>query len=351
MIILYKDRYITGYEDDNNDAIRYKEEGTFEISSKPERVIGIKDEVFNGCKLLLNIDLPNTITSVGESVFAKSNLNKIDIPDSVKTIGRSSFTFCRNLVSVKLSNNLAIVAELLFYGCMNLECIDIPDSVVLIDVDAFSLCDKLNSVKLPKNLEVIDASAFSYCSSLTYIDIPETVKKIGQCAFTMCGNLVVNLPDNLNAKIGDYAFYKCKEIRFKSYNVFRQLDSDGKELGFKTVIKNYYQDKSYYSSEELDDFRTFILENREAIFEQALDNFEILEFMFKEIECVYSSSEIGDLAVKYCHNYTEVTAYLMRYLFDKDLIGSEDDFELSDYTPEELEQMNNKNNGEDRVIK
>jgi hypothetical protein len=58
----------------------------------------INENVFNGCESLAAIDLPKTLTSIGDGAFANcKSLSSIEIPESVTVLGDEAFANCENL--------------------------------------------------------------------------------------------------------------------------------------------------------------------------------------------------------------------------------------------------------------
>ena len=48
----------------------------------------IGDYIFTGCTIFTNIELPITLTSIGEKTFCKTSIQRITIPEGVTRIGR-----------------------------------------------------------------------------------------------------------------------------------------------------------------------------------------------------------------------------------------------------------------------
>ena len=64
-------------------------------------------------------------------------LKEINIPDSVTFIGESVFQDCTSLLHVRLPNKIDHINSYLFCGCHSLEAVYIPKGVRSIFVDAF----------------------------------------------------------------------------------------------------------------------------------------------------------------------------------------------------------------------
>lgn len=112
---------------------------------KTARLKEIGEKAFENCKSLVEVEIPDGVTSIGNYAFADcSGLTSINIPDSVTSIGKG-----------------------VFYGCSNLTNITIPESVTSIGEGAFCECNSLTSIYIPKSVTSIDRGAFAQCYSLT----------------------------------------------------------------------------------------------------------------------------------------------------------------------------------------
>ncbi|MBR2116137.1 MAG: leucine-rich repeat protein [Alistipes sp.] len=86
-------------------------------------------------------------------------------------------------------DNITVIGESLFYGCLELKSITIPDSVTEIDTNAFRGCSNLTEVTLGRGVKTIHQSAFQDCVSIRSITIPSSVKNFGAAAFYNCNSL------------------------------------------------------------------------------------------------------------------------------------------------------------------
>ena len=189
----------------------------------PENITSIGDYAFEYNRFK-NIVIPDKVTSIGNYAFDDcSKLLSINIPDSVKEIGYSAFAGCDTLATVTLPKNLTKIEDNTFAGCRNLTSINIPESVTKIGGHAFSVCPALKSIKLPEGITTIERGTFSGCSSLTEINIPESVTKIGESAFCGCSALTsIDLPANLK-EIEGGAFNECGFTSFTFPAIFETI--------------------------------------------------------------------------------------------------------------------------------
>ena len=189
---------------------------------------------FKGCTSLNNVTINgNNLTLIGDSTFSEcTSLTSINIPDSVTNIGEYAFSSCSNLI-VTLPNNIT-VGNNAFSGVKNLTYdpnnyssskgwnasgITITDGVTSISSNAFSSCSNLRSITMPSSVTSIEDSAFYNCTYLTSVTINgNNITTIGQSAFYNCGyyydngykkHLTITIPDSVTS-IGINALYNVK---------------------------------------------------------------------------------------------------------------------------------------------
>lgn len=129
----------------------------------------LPDGIFQGTESLKTIQLPGTLTEIGDSAFFKSGLEEIVIPENVKTIGGGAFNSCVNLKKVTLSEGLESICNLSFARCEALESVVIPSSVKLLDMNAFSWCIALKEVVFPAGIETVSGYPFQGSDALTHL--------------------------------------------------------------------------------------------------------------------------------------------------------------------------------------
>jgi hypothetical protein len=72
---------------------------------------------FSRCSSLVEIALPDTLTTIGDWAFSGcSSLHKVTLPDTLTAIGAWAFANCRSLKSVAFPAALA-VKPWTFFGC------------------------------------------------------------------------------------------------------------------------------------------------------------------------------------------------------------------------------------------
>ena len=105
------------------------------------------------------------------------------IPINVKRIGRYAFFFNNYLCTVVCADQVEIIDQGAFEGCVQLESIILPNSVTTIGIDSFSECYSLQSVRLSTNTMYIGYHAFLCDPQLTTLFMPDSIIHIGEDAF------------------------------------------------------------------------------------------------------------------------------------------------------------------------
>lgn len=150
--------------------------------------------------------LPVTAISVG--AFYLSTITSIEVPDSVTSIGEMAFLGCTSLKSVKLSTGVAKIDKNAFGSCSALQEIQVAK-----DNANFSSLDGVLYSKKQDTLVIYPAAK----TDAAYI-IPSCVTSVAMYAFSENPYLeTLTIPNSL-IKVGDSAFYNCKNLRAVSYN-------------------------------------------------------------------------------------------------------------------------------------
>ena len=208
------------------DYLLYSLTGNIGITSLVFEQGGVCDSIgmlaFAGLALQGEINLPATVTVIGDGAFSKcaalvainaeqggayvsedgvlytsdkSTLVAYPAGKADKTytavegadISPYAFADAKYLESVKIS--AARVGILAFYNCVALEEADFGERLEDIDTGAFSYCGALLKADLPSSLLRIGENAFIHCDSLTEVYLKEGLAEIGSYAFAYCGML------------------------------------------------------------------------------------------------------------------------------------------------------------------
>lgn len=178
----------------------------FEEGSK---LITIGDGVFASTNIT-SIDLPNSLLKIEIEAFASSKLESITIPASVIIMEDGVFASCQNLATVNFEERTEELkmgeADFAETAITSFDFNDIKYSGTKVPNDFFNNCGKLTSVTFTENMTEIDDGAFIDCVSLTEFDFTPFTS-IGDWAFSNVGLTEVDAPNVTD--IGSYAFEAC----------------------------------------------------------------------------------------------------------------------------------------------
>lgn len=148
--------------------------------------------------------IPGGVETISPYSFETSALTSLVIPSSVKTIGESAF-YLSALTSIEIGEAVETIEAMAFFSSA-LTSIVIPESVKTIGEAAFTL-SALTSIVIPKSVETIGDAAFSQSSALTTVTFEgESAPTIGKGIFAFCDNLTsILVPANATGYTGDGA--------------------------------------------------------------------------------------------------------------------------------------------------
>ena len=119
------------------------------------------------------IEIPNSVTSIGDYAFCNSKLMSVEIPNSVTSIGKAAFIYSTNLTLVEFPNSVTLIGKEAFRDCSSITSIIIPKSVIEIGSSAFYGCTGLTLIEIKaQNPLTIDVYTFYKVSRFVQIKVP-----------------------------------------------------------------------------------------------------------------------------------------------------------------------------------
>lgn len=136
--------FVPGYERTNvtiPERFTYKDGRVF-------TVVAISQYAFRGTESAPNpieyIDLPNTITTIGESAFNYSNLKELKIPDSVTELGRNNTM--KKLERLIFGRGISVIPNALCLFSNSLKDVFVPNNISKFELSAIAVCNIENLV-------------------------------------------------------------------------------------------------------------------------------------------------------------------------------------------------------------
>lgn len=200
--------------------------------SRCQYLTTIGEKAFSENTSLKQMEIPASVTSMGDAVFYKSSsIQFIKLNNSFEKLPNETFSSCSRLQNVTFTSastiktigkkafsgtaitkfptlvNLETIEEDAFNACMSLDTITFPNKLKSIGVGAFNNCSSVSSIIFPNELTEITERSFNRCENLQSIDLSNTqVTTIARTAFMGCSSVVeIEFPSTLK-RIEEKAF-------------------------------------------------------------------------------------------------------------------------------------------------
>ena len=111
--------------------------------------------------------VPEGVTKIGDYAFANSPVTSVTFNDGLKEIGNYAFNFCGQLTAINVPGSVTSIGNNAFFFCSSLSTITLNEGLQTIGDYAFELCGQMSVNVIPE------------------IVIPSTVTSIGYGALTM----------------------------------------------------------------------------------------------------------------------------------------------------------------------
>lgn len=179
-----------------------------------------------------------TVTQIGNDAFkgyngteGKPNITSIIIPDTIVTIGDNVFDYCLQLTTINIPSSVTSIGEIHQEDMDSLVDINVDEkntnyfsnNGILFNKDKTTLIiyPKMKSDTsyiIPETVTTIKNMAFAFNESLQNITIPESVTNIGFFSFGVCKALQsITIPVNVT-NINDSAFEGCSNLIIKGHS-------------------------------------------------------------------------------------------------------------------------------------
>lgn len=199
-------------------------------------VLRVDDYVFKNMNQIEQVNLPDTLRSIGYEAFSGcTSLKSISLPESLEELESYVFRGCESLEQITVkSKNILSTSSNIFYDAGKYSAngiaveftgsvTSIPENMFDTSVDHYA---RVTSVKIGKNVKEIGSYAFESCYDLEKVTFASgnALKMIGSGAFYDCISLqAITLPAKLEL-INYSAFYNCEALSKITVNAVKLSD-------------------------------------------------------------------------------------------------------------------------------
>jgi len=127
----------------------------------------INDDTFKSCNNLKNITIPASVETMGGCFYGCENLQEVIFKTNrLEYLDYRMFDGCKSLKSIELPEGITEIRLGAFKNCSSLERINIPKTVVNVGANAFESCYALKEIKFHENIEFIGVEALRFIPNL-----------------------------------------------------------------------------------------------------------------------------------------------------------------------------------------
>lgn len=199
----------------------------------------------------LAADAPSTLTiregtlsiapKFANANYRESAVKKVIFPESLKVIGEAAFSGMKSLTSVVFGDNVESIGSDAFYNCTNLGFSSLPANLRTIGGGTFQRCLNIFEVSLGTKLETIGKWAFGDCSSISKIEL-HSPRAVGSEVFSNLNQHKIVIGKDVEL-ISSRFFYNSKwltDIEFEDRPDSKPLRIEDESFGLYT--NNYAVD-------------------------------------------------------------------------------------------------------------
>ena len=140
--------------------------------------VQIYSGTFQFCVALAALVIPKPSSqnfAIGQYALDSAyGIKKVSVPPGCTAINAGAFLYCRNLAMIQIPDSVSSIGQSAFQGCYNLRT-NLPEGITAIPVSLFSVDTYMSKITIPSGVTSIAASAFWSMHALAEIHFkPET---------------------------------------------------------------------------------------------------------------------------------------------------------------------------------
>ncbi len=234
-------------------------------------VVSICNEALKGNRTVADLTVGNNVVSIGDSTFYRTAIKTLTLGNRLKTIGACAFAECDSLLQVELPDSVTTLGHDAFVGCDNLRSFGVSVSFKEHDGNFLSRCYNLNDLHLngtnhdgyicKDNVLIHNfyngTSYYIACSPAktgNYI-MPtfegfDRVNVLGECFAGCTGLTGITFPTDASCWIGPRAFDGATNLRYIDLSLANKIRAEGEAYteGSITVNRLEYDNPFYGTS-------------------------------------------------------------------------------------------------------
>lgn len=209
----------------------------------PQTVTAIADGAFKGQEYLETVEIPASVTKIGNEAFSGSSVTEISFTgDGTEELTIGDYAFYRSdLVTIELPERAKTIGAYAFANARGLSSIDLGGVVTIGDYAFYQGGKYYSSIVIPATVETIGKYSFSESnfSSVTFAE-HSVLKTIGDYAFSEINDWdelddPIVIPATVT-EIGNYAFYYVR-----TESVTFEANSKLEVIGAWAFAKGYHE--------------------------------------------------------------------------------------------------------------
>ena len=133
---------------------------------------------------------PNVTTIPANTFYSCRHLKQIELPDSLQTLGDGVFTDCESLQSISIGKSVQVIGNA--FGGSGIQEVyfnAIDATPIRSNARIFQYCPELQKVVFGPDVQVLPRHMFYSCPKLSHVTLGKSITSIGYKAFEECGNL------------------------------------------------------------------------------------------------------------------------------------------------------------------